>query len=179
MFKRQLLTLACVAGILVCGACGLMFREPPPRMTLFVGVHTMQVVVTNTSATHQLDPGGIQQALIRGFNLSTNRTHFTASTDGDADCMLSLNIVEEDAHEQKAWAGADGADWVFHAVISAKLVDKDGRVLWAKPDWSFRNVYNFEHIQQRKITPGWNEPEFLKQFDVYLASNFVVDILSK
>ena len=156
-----------------------MYREPLPRMTLFVGVHTMRVVVTNTSATHQLDPGGIQQALIRGFNSSTNRTHFTASADGDTDCTLSLNILEEDAREQKAWAGADGADWLFHAVISVKLVNKDGRVLWDKPDWSISHYWVFEHIQQNRITPGWNEPEFLKQFDTDLVSNFVVDILYK
>jgi hypothetical protein len=78
MLNKKLLTLACAAGILVCGACGMFDRPLPPPMRLFVGIHTVRVVVTNKSATHQIDADGVQQAIIKELNMPSNQTHMRA-----------------------------------------------------------------------------------------------------
>jgi len=148
-------------------------------MTLFVGIHTVQVVVTDTSAAHQIDTGAVQQALIRELNARSNHTHFRAMTEGDADCKLSLDIVDEEGHETRAYPGVDGADWQFHAVTSVRLTGRDGHLIWANPTLPMWDRYFFRKIKQRKITPGWSDPTFREEFAKALASQLVYQVLSK
>src|SRR5579863_7606513 len=116
MLKRKLLALACLAGILVCGACGLIFREPPPPpppMTLFIGVRTVRVEVANKTATHQMDTGSLRDTLVRVINAQKGRTRLQATTAGDADCVLSLIVLDEDEREIWTDPKQDAAMWRF------------------------------------------------------------------
>jgi hypothetical protein len=172
MLKRKLLTLACVAGVLICGACGMMFREPaPPKppMTLFVGIHTVRVVVTNSSATRYLDSGLIQREIVSQLNLPTNQSHLRAVIEGDADGTLSLDVVQEDAQEDGEDANQTGDHWLFHAVAAVKLTNRTGQVLRAESRWNAWHPVVFNEFQQRNFTPGWSDPAIRTEFAVLLA----------
>jgi hypothetical protein len=172
MFRRQLLTLVCVAGILVCGACGLMFREPPPPMTLFVGVHTVRVEVTDKTATHQVDTDSLRDALVREINGQKGRIRLEAIGAGDADCVLSLNVLDEDGREVWTDPRQDAALWRFQAKFAAKLTGKEGQILWSVP-WPTSEQFEFRDIQKKKITPGWEDPGLRKQLSFMWASALV------
>jgi hypothetical protein len=179
MLKRKLLTIACVAGILVCGACGLFIREPPPPMTLFVGVRTVRVAVTNKSTTHQIDLDAVRQAIIKELNSPFHQSHMLAVAEGDADCTLNLEILDEDARESIQDPKRDGALWNFKALISAKLERKDGRQLWTRTHWPFESTYGFYHLHGKTITNGWIEPGFRKEFDERVTSELVSVLVYK
>jgi hypothetical protein len=179
MLNKKLLTLACAVGILVCGACGMFDRPLPPPMTLFVGIHTVRVVVTNKSATHQIDADGVQQAIIKELNMPSNQTHMRAVPDGDADCTLSLDILDEDARKSIQDPQRDGALWSFRALFSTKLTGKDGKPLWAKTKWPYESNFGFYRLHGRDITNAWTEPAFRKEFNESLASQLVEELLSK
>jgi hypothetical protein len=179
MLNRKLLTVACVVGILVCGACGMFVREPPPPMTLFVGVHTVRVVVTNTSSTHQIDVDALRQAVVNEFNKPSHQSHMVAVAEGDADCTLSLDIVEEDARKSVEDPKLDGASWEFKALTDTKLVGRDGKQLWAETKWPNESSYGFYHLHGRTITNAWSERGFRKEFDAMVALVTVRNVLSK
>ena len=174
MFKRQLVTLACVVGILVCGACGLMFEPSPtpPPMTRFVGIHTVRVEVTNQTATHQLDTESLRDALIREINAQKGRIRLEAVSAGDADCVLSLNVLDEDGREVWTDPKQDSALWQFQAKFDVKLTGKKGQILWSVP-WPSSHQFQFRDIQKKNITPGWGDPGLRKQLSFMWASALV------
>jgi hypothetical protein len=178
MLDKKLLTVACVAGILVCGACGMFDREPPPPMTLFVGVHTVRVVVTNTSSTHQIDVDALRQAVVNEFNNPSHQSHMLAVAEGDADCTLSLDIVDEDARESFEDPKKDGAVWQFKALIDTKLTGRDGKQLWAVARRPIESTYGFYHLHGKTITDGWSDRGFRKEFDARVALVIVRNVLS-
>src|ERR1035438_6901552 len=103
MLGKKLLTLACLLGILACGACsGPAYR--PPVVRPMVGVRTIQVVVANDSESRQLDPARLSAAIV----VMLNRRHdgigngafqaTSAETLGDADAVLDVKILKESAH---------------------------------------------------------------------------------
>jgi hypothetical protein len=157
----------------------MFVREPPPPMTLFVGVHTVRVVVTNTSETHQIDVNALRQAVVNEFNKPSHQSHMLAVAEGDADCALTLDIVAEDAHAHNRDGKRDGVVFEFSALINAKLTRKDGQTLWADPHWPIHDLYPFDHLHGKTITDGWTGPGALKAFDTGLASRLVYEILSK
>src|SRR5579863_5365054 len=134
MIEKKLLTLVCAVGVLGCGACGLLFREPPPpppRMQLFIDVRTVRVEVFNHTATHGIDPAALKAAVIRQINLSRKRTPLRAIAEGEADCVLTLDVVEEEqylagASGERVDSEQDALEWQFHAVMSAALTGKMG-----------------------------------------------------
>jgi hypothetical protein len=157
----------------------MFVREPPPPMTLFVGVHTVRVVVTDTSATHQVDVDALRQAVVNEFNNASHQSHMLAVAEGDADSTLSLDIVEEDARESVDNPKRDGADWEFKALIDTKLAGRDGKQLWSATRWPFDSTYGFYHLHGRTITNGWSDPGFRKEFDARVALVTVRNVLSK
>jgi hypothetical protein len=179
MVKRRLLTIACVTGILAFGACGMFDRQPPPPMTLFVGVHTVRVVVTDSSATHQIDVNGLREAVVKELNAPSNQTHFRAVTEGDADCTLTLDIVSEDARAHIQDMQKDGALWNFKALISTTLRRTDGQQLWTKANWPVESTYGFYHLHGREIGNAWIEPGFRKGFNARVSSQLVGELLLK
>jgi hypothetical protein len=179
MLDKKLLTVACVVGIVVCGACGMFEREAPPPMTLFVGVHTVRVVVTNTSKTHQIEADAVRQAVVKEFNKPSHQSHMLAVAEGDADCTLSLDIVEEDARKGVEDPKGDGASWEFKALIDTKLAGRDGKQLWAVTKWPIDSTYGFYHLHGRTITNAWSERGFRNEFDAMVALETVRNVLSK
>jgi len=179
MVKRRLITVGCVAGILAFGACGMFYREPPPPMTLFVGVHTVRVVVTDSSAAHQMDVNAFRAAVLKELNAPSHQTHFLAVSEGDADCTLTVNIVDEDAHRRDQDAQKDGGLWNFKVLISLTLNARDGRQLWTKANWPAELSYGSPHLRGAEVGNPWAEPGFRKDFDALVSWQLVRELLSK
>src|ERR1035438_9069294 len=84
MLEKKLLTLACAAGILACGACFLPplpehHRPPPlPARLALAGIQSIRVSVTNTSESHHLDPSDLALAVTKSINELTNETGVSA-----------------------------------------------------------------------------------------------------
>jgi len=148
-------------------------------MSLFVGAQTIRIVVADTSATHQVDTEALRQALIRNFAAPSNHAPLRTPTEGNADRTLSLEIIDEDGHETKAYPSVDGAAWQFQVVISASLTNREGQLLWTNPSWPFSHRHFLRGIHQREVIPGWSDPGFRKQFDADLASRLVYKIISR
>jgi hypothetical protein len=174
MYKRKLLTAACFAGILICGACGLMFAPTPtpPRKTLFVGIHTVRIEVADKSANPQLDTVSLRDALVREINAQRGKIRLEAISAGDADCVLSLVVLDEDGREVWTDPKQDAAFWQFQAKFAVNLTGKQGQILWSLP-WPTSHQFEFRDIQKNNITPGWGDPGLRKQLSFTWASALV------
>ncbi len=181
MPRKKAFTLFCVAGVLLCGACGLTFREPPRQMHHFVDMRTVRVEVSNNTATHEIDSAALKAAVIREINASRKRTPLRAVADGDADCTLKLNVAKEeeylaDAQSKPVESENDALSWQFHGVISAELKSKDGRTLWSNQDWHTSHTVAVVWMKGKTPTPGWQDAKFRSAF---FANNFIRDTASQ
>ena len=180
MLKWKLLTAASVLVILLCGACGLLFYEPPPKppMTLFVGVQTVRVEVTNKSTTHRMDTDSLRDALVRAIDAEKGKTRLRATIVGDADCVLILDLLDEDAREVWTDPRQDAEVWQFQAKFYVKLTSKQGQVLWGAP-WYTSEKFEFRKIQEKKITPGWSDASLRNFLSSNWASALVYKLVSQ
>jgi hypothetical protein len=189
MFGKKAFTLLCVVGVLLCGACGLFFREPPASMHHFVDMRTVRVEVSNNTATHEIDPVAMKAAVIRAINASKKRTPLRAVADGDADGTLTLDVAKEEEYlanfqSQPVDSENDAAMWRFHAVISGELKSKDGLTLWSNQNWPSWRGFSVTEMKKRTPTPGWHDAKFrsvffTKDFVPDIASQFVYELLSQ
>ena len=181
MFGKKAFTLFCVVGVLLCGACGLIFREPPRPMHHFVDMRTVRVEVSNRTETHEIDPVAMKAAVIRAINASKKRTPLRAVADGDADCTLTLDVTKEEEYlanlQSKPVDSENDADWwQFHALIAAELKSKDGLTLWSNQNWSSRHEFTVSEMKKKTLTPGWHDAKFRS---VFFAKDFVPDIAAQ
>jgi hypothetical protein len=143
MLEKKLVTLAAVAGILLCGGCifipsgsGPASPPPPPPAApaLRPGleeIRTIAVAVTNTSEWHHIDPPDLASSVV----MHIDRFHYpygisAASQDAlTADALLSIEVLSESATPPDA-SSAHPRWWNFEVKTSATLTRKDGKVLW-------------------------------------------------
>jgi hypothetical protein len=136
MLEKKLVTLAAVAGILLCGGCifipsGSEPPAPPPLIDL-QGVHRVEVEVTESSAAHHVEPAALARTVADTINWKTKGNGIKAvapKTPGKADAVLQITILDESA-VPLAKQTADYARFTFHFKVSAKLTGQDGKVIW-------------------------------------------------
>jgi hypothetical protein len=159
MIEKKLLTLACAAGILACGACFLPTlpdRQPPPppaRLAL-AGIQSIWVSVTNTSESHRLDPRDLAQAVIKSINEQSHETGVSAYEQRDAaDAVLEVTVVSET--EKPLPSNNKGV--VFEITISATLTRKEGDLMWRETEaldpfsYSLTSDYSGNPLQNASV----------------------------
>jgi hypothetical protein len=162
MLEKKLLTLACVLGILACGACfGPIDRQPPmpPPLRPLGDVQSIRVTVTNASEAHHLDPATLSQAIakqINGLNRLSGPHAESSDEPGGADAVLAVTIARESAHRPKLPSDA-GQWWVTYAV-AATLTTNDGRVLWRDDGIVLKNEYYLRPEDDKKTSFNWDAP---------------------
>jgi len=166
MLEKKLLTLACAAGILACGACFLPplpeHHPPPPPPPLQIelqDIHDIRVHVTSVAEAHHLDPQELAEAVAKAINVQSWRTRLNAHADketGDGDAVLEIAIVDEIATPGAAATnGAPGNDWLFHVKTSSTLTRKDGSVLWSETDDGLRFS---RRLSPQDAADVWHDP---------------------
>ena len=153
MLKKKLLTLACAVGILACGACfapDLIDKAhrpppPPPAVIDLRGIHSIGVVVTNDSGLPALDGAMFAEQVRDSINFRTPGIHVKAQlkTDPDrADALLTISVLNERVVSAPAANGTGYGSWTVHFDLSAKLVTRDGRVIWSEANSGYEFPVN-------------------------------------
>jgi len=137
MLGKKLLTLACVLGILACGACFGPIIEHLPIVRALANARSIQVVVTNVSPTRHVDPSLFADALVEALNqpyqegiepASISATDAVQGTTADA--ILKVILLKESARPLHDLFQPPGF-WKNSVTLSATLTSRDGRVHWS------------------------------------------------
>ena len=144
MPEKKLVTLAAVAGILVCGGCFASNSKPAPQPPpapapsadgLRDGIerlHTIAVKVTNSSDSQHIAPADLAQAVITHidrFKYPFGLSAEPATDSSKADAVLAIHVLSESASPRDA-ASARPTWWNFDTRLSASLTTRDGTILW-------------------------------------------------
>ena len=136
MDKEKLVTLACVLGILACGACFLPPPRPnhpppppPPPQPALHGIATILVDVSNQSESRHLNSSDLAVAVARDIRLLGYSPHITALDKGavDPDARLAVLIRNETLIRQQG-----PVRWFISVEALSTLTARDGRVLWSE-----------------------------------------------
>ena len=149
MHRKQLLTLACAAGILAGGACFLPpprpVSPPPPPPPNVQGVHQICVIVTNISDTQRIDPAQFGRWITQDIN-DHREVHWPRAHLGDRrsndDAELRISIAKELATPDQENSAQPDYQYSFHVNLTAALVKPDGTVLWKGREQDFRSRAN-------------------------------------
>lgn len=166
MLEKKLITLACAAGILACGACFLPpLPEPkpkaPPILLDLHGIARIRVDVTNQSAQRHLDPLVLAKSVASEINLQGKRAHVTAFANdglGDEDGVLKLIVLSESATLEQQLADGNSAEWRFEVISSAVLTTKSGQVVWRETDGGY---WFSQSLRQESEAEVWKDPALL------------------
>jgi hypothetical protein len=157
MVEKKLITLACAAGILACGACFLPpppDHPPPPRLELR-GIQSIRIEASNVSKSRHLDPSALAWGVAGSINERTRITGVSATAQteaGTTDAVLQIIVVSESA--QTFPSGGNRLSLLVR--ISATLTRQDGQVMWRETDAEYPGSYHFTSANSADI---WNEPD--------------------
>lgn len=163
MLRKKLLTLACVLGILACGACfGPIYSPPapppPPLRTDVHGIHTIRVTVSSPSESHPLDPATLAEAVVDKVNWQAGVTGIHAHVQeeaGNEDALMEVKVISESVHSSESPSPAGTRKWTFDFKLSATLTRQDGEVVWRETnrDYSF-----FDYLATDNPADLWDNP---------------------
>jgi hypothetical protein len=161
--EKMLITLACAAGILACGACTFKIPAPPLAPAInYSGIHSIGVDVSNLSASRHIDPSALARHIVASINENAKDTKVTAQAKektGIEDAVLKIVILDESATPVPQRTITRGQIWTIHVGLSATLKEKDGQVLWQEKEGNYR-------IQGFSKKPGEvDTPSVWKNFD--------------
>jgi hypothetical protein len=141
MLEKKLLTTACAAAILACGAC---FLPPPayrpPRGPDLRGVQSIRVEAENVSDSHHLDPSSLASAVATRINDLAGETRVAASSQkeaGVAQSVLHFSVLSESMSPY----GSGKGELLFKITISATLTKPNGEVAWQVARAAFSTIY--------------------------------------
>jgi len=178
MIGKKLVTLACAAGILACGACFLpplpQHQPPPPAILIDLqGIQSIHVEATNISPSRHLDPDDLAGEAARAINAQSGKAGVSAHAgkeQGDADAVLQITVVNEDVelNPQVTPRGSRGAN--FYIKDSATLTRRNGVVLWRETE--VRNLI-FREISEAAGGEVWKDPAQMNGLDSVLGYKLV------
>jgi hypothetical protein len=176
MIEKKLITLACVLGILACGACfGPIHTAPPPPPPILDsnGIRSVNVTVVNASASRRVDPDQLGGAIANNINQRSRGNGVTAQTQrqtGKGSAVLEVIIESESATPRPPVSSAGTELWTFDFKVSATLTTDDGRLIWKeKADYSFTNW-----LPQEDPEAAWLEPRVRIRAPQFLATWLVM-----
>jgi hypothetical protein len=134
MVKEKLVTLACVLGILACGACFLPPPRPyhppppPPLRPSLQGVRTIAIAVSNQSESRRMNPADLATMMTHDIQFSDYGSRITAIGEGvaDPDAHLVVAIQKETLSQEQT-----GVRWIVSIDVLSTLTARDGSVLWS------------------------------------------------
>lgn len=163
MLEKKLLTVVCVLGILLCGACflpKLPEHQPPapPPPIASLGVHSICVSVTNRSESRHIDPAALTDWVIEGINRHTQAGWPKAfrCDSGKSDAMFQVSIASESVTSEQNNPASPLLRYIFHLQIDSALVTPDGTIIWKESD---RNYQSDTRTLAASIDP-WKSPNF-------------------
>jgi len=171
MVEKKLLTLACAAGILACGACYLPpepYRPPPPRIEL-QGIQSIRVAAANVSELHHIDPSSLAQAVANSVELRARETGVNATAQGSAgpaDAVLAITVLSESA----ILSLSSNKRLSLLINISATLTRQDGVVIWRETDIPYQFSYNLRSDDSEDV---W-QSAFLRTWVTNMLGNRLV-----
>ena len=149
----------------------------------------MRVEVANKTVTHSLDPDALKTEIVREINSHSKPVPLQAVADGDADCVLTLDIVKEDGYQidakyQRVYSDEKAVRLGFQATVSAQLTSRNGQVRWSDPSWKLWQGASLSEMKRKRVSLAWDDPGFraaffTRQFFSETALRFVVDLLYK
>ncbi len=155
MLRKKLLTVACVLGILACGACflppsGNSPSYPPPPAPLpplrpeLQGIKAIRVVVIDATATHVLDPSQVAQSVSAHLLEQASHSHINleksdALQSGEAVLCITLQSTTAVPHNPES--GKSVRAWRFYLSYTATLTDTRGQTIWQRKDQSYDHIY--------------------------------------
>ena len=163
MIGKKLITLACAAGILACGACFLppphMHTPPPPPVRLDLqGIGRIRVQVINASPTQHLDATQLANWLAGQIDAQAGRaavTGFAAQQPGNEGAVLEVTILSESTNLQSAPASNGQSIWEIQLSLTATLTRTDGQLVWRESDGNYRAS---RALLQEPEPDLWKEP---------------------
>jgi hypothetical protein len=165
MLFKKLLTLACVAGILLCGACffpggGPPAPPPPPPLIDLQGVHRIEVAVTDASAASHVEPVVLAKAVAVSIDWKTKGSGVSAQAQrraGAGDAVLQITILSESSAPVSDSHRPGIVRSMIDFSISASLTRRDGRVIWHETD----GEYSVPILVKLEDAPGlWKADAF-------------------
>lgn len=152
MIEKKLVTLACVAGILACGACFLPplpehVPAPPPVQLDLQGIHRIHVRAENVAPTHHLDADKLASWIAVKTGSQGRRVKLTAFSGPpapDQDGELKVTLLSETATPAQNVKRNGTTEWTFEVNVSAELRNKAGVTVWREVDghYQFRQNLN-------------------------------------
>ena len=132
MLGKKLLTLGCVVGILLIGACFDIRRQMP-------FVHTVGVEVTGKNSCHEVLAAELRRSLVDSINGPQWRSHLHAIEAGGTDVTDATRTVSildcfGKRNETTTWAGFENVS--PHCSLSIALTRNRGtRTMWKAPNY--------------------------------------------
>ncbi len=157
MLEKKLVTLACAAGILACGACfgpaphqGPPASSPawmspprinPPKPIDLTGIPGILVKVTNAAETRHVAPQVLNRMIASKFNFHEHSYIPRAYTQGapkPGDAVLQVTIVKEITGTEAAIDAQGPPGQFLDLFMDASLTKVDGTIIWSESNLHFR-----------------------------------------
>ena len=146
LLQKKLLTIACVIGILACGACfAPVYRPPtppPPRPQQqhidLRGIRMIDVAVTDASDSHHIAAAVLAEEIVKVVNAYARETGVRANIPAvgvKKDAELQITILSQHAMQLPQTATINQNHWTSQMRVSATLTRRDGQILWHESDW--------------------------------------------
>lgn len=179
MLEKKLVTLACAAGILACGACFLPPPQqhpptPPPVRRGLEGVHELRVEVANVSKSHRLEASALAAEvanIVRAQSHGRITAHISKEA-GDGDAVLRIVISNENATPVPR--PGESEMWRFEIGTAATLTRTGGALVWTASD---------QVIDLTQSPPGrtpenvWDDPGVTDRLLATIANRLVFPML--
>jgi hypothetical protein len=140
MLEKKLVTVACAAGVLGCGACFLpplpQHKPPPPPLRIDFGeIRNIRVEVTNASVTHRIEGARLAEEVADEINAQPRISRVSAHVGNgvEPDAVLRIVVVSESVKEDDP-AMANPRSVTFFLKDSASLTNRDGGVVWQETE---------------------------------------------
>jgi hypothetical protein len=154
MLGKKLLTIACVVGILACGACflppiGNTPRDPPPPPLRdeLRGIKTIDLFVDDNSDSHLVVPAQVAGRIGGKMDWLEDRTHINCAfraTPRPRDAVLRITLLKESATQRAPESSQTGPGWLLELTINATLTGPDGQILWQQKNVTYSDNESFQ-----------------------------------
>jgi len=169
MLEKKVLTLACMAGILACGACFLPpLPEPKPRLPpALASLHRIAIQVEDNTGDNLFDPVVMSRATASNFNRLWSGFPLHADSFGPSglsDGTLRISVIRKSVscspqRERKQFCTIDMG-------ISFTVKAADGRILQSEREQ--RSTFGLS-LRAMSLPVTWNSDPFRQEAAYALA----------
>ena len=153
MLRKKLLTIACAAGILACGACFLppLPQRKAPLPPTLASIHLIAIDVEDGTSRTLFDPRIMSNATASKFNQLWTDFPVRAEAFNETaprDAVLKITVLRKTASCNPE--GSNKQLCSFELIVSFTLIAGDGKMLQSAPQKSsgFRVVYKRDSLPE-------------------------------